>query len=304
MPGTGSRTPRDDQVACVILNFNGIGDTLPCIDSVRKLEGGPPHIIVVDNGSSDGSAEALDGLSPPITLIRSPENLGFGGGANLGIRRALALGVDYVWLLNNDTLVESSLDPMVAILEDDPKVGGVASTIFQMQEDSVEAYGGGSVNHWLGTTQPYTEPTERPLDYLACASAVIRSSVFEQVGLFDTVFFAYYEDIDLSLRMTSQGWTLATTSESKVRHKRGATTNRGQTTRSLWGDLVYVESAGAFLGKNLDARKVVGTPLRLIAMIVVRIGRRQWRRIPTVIARFLKGFRRGLLAKRQISELS
>lgn len=290
--------PRD-VVSCVIVNYNRRDDTLACLQSLHEMES-VPHIIIVDNGSTDGSVAAFKSLPQPATLIEAGRNLGFGKGANLGIREALRRGSSYIWLLNNDTLVApDSLAHLLRTLEEAPSVGGVASVILRMSDRTIEAYGGGSVNEWLGTTRPFASPKTRRLDYLACASALVRSDVFNEVGLFDEVFFAYYEDIDLSLRLRSAGWGIAVAPSSTIRHRGAATTNEGEETRSLWGDLVYVESAGAFLGKHMDPRKVVGTPLRLLAMIGVRIARRQWRRLPIVVVRFLRGFRRGYSSARR-----
>lgn len=280
-------------VGCVIVNYNGLEDTLACLASLQNLDIQPIN-IVVENGSTDGSWEGLRSTGT-TTLLRSETNLGYGGGANLGIEEALRQGCSYIWLLNNDTVVEpDALRELLEPMEREPSLGGVASAILRMSDGTVEAYAGGAVNGWLGSTMPYTTPRGRPLDYLACASALIRAEVFRGVGLFDEIFFAYYEDIDLSVRMQRAGWELGTATGSRVHHKGGATANEGQAKRSLWADLTYVESSGAFLGKHLDARKTVGVPLRIAAMVGVRIWRRQWTRIPTVLLRFLRGFRRGL----------
>lgn len=288
----------DPVVTCVVVNYNGKEDTLACLASLDTVTFPGLDVIVVDNGSTDGSVSAIRALPRAPSVLEAGDNLGFGKGANLGICEAINRGARYVWLLNNDTLVSpESLSCLVEVLEREPDVGGVASVILKMSDGSVESYGGGSVNRWLGTTQPFIEPLPRDLDYLACASALIRREAFETVGLFDEIFFAYYEDIDLSVRLQRAGWQLAVALNSTIRHKGGATTNSGRPTRSLWGDLVYVESAGAYLGKHMDALKLLGAPLRLLAMIGVRIFRRQVKRLPTVIKRFLVGFRRGYMSR-------
>src|SRR3954470_19264683 len=93
-------------VAIVVLSLNGREDTLACLASLRDVRwSGPLTVLVVDNGSDDGTSEAIAARSPEVVVVRSERNLGFAGGNNLGIRRALDLGADDVLLLNNDTEV-------------------------------------------------------------------------------------------------------------------------------------------------------------------------------------------------------
>jgi Glycosyl transferase family 2 len=100
----GTRT----QVAVVVLSWNGREDTLACLDSLRRVEHEPLSVIVVDNASVDGTADAVAARHPEAELVRNAANLGYAGGMNAGIRRARELGADHVLLLNNDTEVDAT----------------------------------------------------------------------------------------------------------------------------------------------------------------------------------------------------
>src|SRR5664279_2479168 len=91
----------------ILLNWNGWQDTIACVESCRKLSYPNFRILIVDNGSTDNSEAILRERLPDIELLQTGANLGFAGGNNVGIRHALAQGADYVWLLNNDTVVDA-----------------------------------------------------------------------------------------------------------------------------------------------------------------------------------------------------
>src|SRR6185369_1745681 len=105
---------RPDQVAIVVLNWNRRADTLACLESLAQAEIGGAALYVVDNGSQDGSAAAVREAYPHVRVIALPENRGFAGGNNAGIRAALDAGAEGVLLLNNDTRV--SPDFLAALL--------------------------------------------------------------------------------------------------------------------------------------------------------------------------------------------
>ena len=94
-------SPRPDRVGVVVLNYRGVDDTIACLESLAALDVAA-HVIVVDNGSGDGSAQRLATV-PGVELIVNDTNLGFAAGNNVAIERLLEAGVDYVWVLNNDT---------------------------------------------------------------------------------------------------------------------------------------------------------------------------------------------------------
>ncbi len=154
-------SPDTSKVFIVILNWNGIADTLECLASVKKLDYPSCRTIVVDNGSDDGSPERLKAECPDIALIEHRANLGFTGGANAGIRYALAHGADYVWLLNNDSIVEpNSLSALVAAAKSDEAMGLVSPLIYDLSDERRLLFGG----DWaLLTWRNYDSPQARSL---------------------------------------------------------------------------------------------------------------------------------------------
>ncbi|NQT22324.1 MAG: glycosyltransferase family 2 protein, partial [Candidatus Omnitrophica bacterium] len=114
----------EPRTSIVILNWNQKDDTAKCLKSLEKLLYKNYGIIVVDNGSKDGSPDFLKNNFSNITLIKNEENLGFAEGSNIGIRHALSVGTDYVLLLNNDLVVqEDFLGILVEAAEKDSKIG-------------------------------------------------------------------------------------------------------------------------------------------------------------------------------------
>ena len=273
------------RVAAIVLNWNSFEHTKLCVRSLRA-QGPPLEIVVVDNGSDDGSADSIELELPDVTLIRSEHNLGFAGGANLGMCAAMERGADCLWLLNNDAQAEPcALLALLAQLDADSRVGIVGGVLS-------EAFGGGRIGKWTGVTRPGHGPNDR-LDYVAGGCMLVRREVLDTVGLFDDRFFFYYEDADFCLRARRAGWKLAVAPDARVEHEVGASVNRGSTVRSAWADRLQVESGGLFIGKYASFPRVAGG-LRLLGIVVNRLARRQPRRIPELA----RALRRGVVLGR------
>lgn len=221
--------PQPPLVAVVILNWNKAGQTAACVRAVAQQTHAPLTILVVDNGSAAGSLGPLEQLDVPLTLIRNPENRGFTGGVNIGITRGMATGADYVWLLNNDALPEpDTLARLVAAMQANPRIG-LASPVIRNADanDEVEFCGG----LWDGRR---THPTNEPATYLDWAARqprgiwlvgtalLLRRGLIDAIGLFDERFFAYWEDVDYSLRGQAAGYTNVVVLDAVVRHASGA----------------------------------------------------------------------------------
>jgi GT2 family glycosyltransferase len=209
-------------VHIVLLNWNGWRDTSECLRSLRRLDYAPFVTLVVDNGSSDDSVMRLREAYPEIEITESGANLGFAGGCNVGIRRALTAGADYIWLLNNDTTVEThALRALVNRAEQDPGIGAVGSAIYSMTNPKqLQAWGGGYVNFWLGRSRHFEHPvSDSKIEFLTGASMLLRHQAVDAVGLLDDGFFMYWEDGDYCFRLRGAGWKLAVAGESEIRHK-------------------------------------------------------------------------------------
>jgi GT2 family glycosyltransferase len=224
------------EVCIIVLNWNGWRDTLDCLDSLEKLNYPSYEVVVVDNGSADGSEERIRERCPYVAIVQTGANLGFARGNNSGIEYALGQGVDLVWLLNNDTLVEpGALTAMVAALREDGEVGAVGSVLRYMDEpDRIQCYGGGWIRPWLGMSRWFTSPApdevlRHHLQYIVGASLLIRREAIERTGLLDEGFFMYWEDADFGFRLLKDGWRLAVAPESTVWHKDSVVPGKSET---------------------------------------------------------------------------
>jgi len=214
-------------VFIVILNWNGIADTLECLASVKKLDYPSYRAVVVDNGSDDGSPERLKADHSDIPLIEHRTNLGFTGGVNAGIRYALARGADYVWLLNNDTLVEPhALSALVAAADSDEVIALVSPLIYDYPDTRSLQFGGvfadlpqqGLIPVSTPGATPSKASADKPL-LLWGTALLMRVAAIRRVGYFDDRYFAYHEDLDYSLRALAAGFRTAIEPRAAVYHK-------------------------------------------------------------------------------------
>lgn len=171
----------------------------------------------------------------PLTLIQTGANLGFAGGCNVGIRYALAQGADYVWILNNDTVVAAaSLRQLVAVQQSDPDIGIVGSTLLSIHRPTkVLALGGGRLRRATGATRHIgagrdwplhpPDPQPEPMDYVIGASMLLSRHVLETVGLMDEGYFLYYEELDWAFRLPPE-MRLGYAPASVIYHHEGGTT--------------------------------------------------------------------------------
>ena len=250
------------RVAIVVLNWNGWRDTLACIASLKKLSYPNVELIVVDNGSSDGSQNQIEAHVPGLKVLQTGSNLGFGGGCNAGIRQALAQGADYVWLINSDATVSAcALTEMVRLADGQALLGAVGSVVYEVDEpDRIQLWGGGQVNLWTGVSRHQVSPGQ--LDFVSGASILLRREAVEQVGLFeDQIFFMYWEDSDFGFRLRQAGWRLGVAENSRVWHKLSA--SLGQGSRQL--DVYFTQSGVRFL------RRYSPVPRLSILMMVGRM---------------------------------
>lgn len=216
------------RVSVIILNWNGremLGD---CLASVLAQAFEGFEVILVDNGSTDGSAEWVARLYPQVRVLRLAENLGFCGGNNAGVRFARG---EYLVLLNNDTVVERDwLEPLYATIASDPRIAACDSKVLYFgARDTIWSAGAsytiagtanfraqGALEDALGS-----EP-EEVFSAVAC-SAIYRRPVWEEIGGLDETFFAGYEDVDWSFRARLRGYRILNVPSSRVYHKVSAT---------------------------------------------------------------------------------
>ena len=212
-------------VVCVTVNWNGWQDTLLCLDSLRAQDYPHLQVIVVDNGSTDGSVPRIRQAHPWVDVQETGENLGFARGCNAGTRLAYQRGAELVWLLNNDTIAPpETLSLLVGTALAHPEAGAIGSVLRYMHApEQVQAWGGGSVHLLTAYTRHFTARASfAPANtFLTGASLMLPRRTLEQVGVFFEGFFMYCDDSDLCLRIHRAGLSLVVCAETAILHKEG-----------------------------------------------------------------------------------
>ncbi len=219
-------------VAVVIPNWNGKDFIRACLDSLftQTLA---PHIIVVDNGSVDGSPELIEEHYPDVELIRLPKNIGFAAGVNVGINSAIKQGLKFVALFNDDAEADKDwLKHLVGCLEDNENVGIATGKFVNLSGEKLDSTGDLYTTWGLPYPRGRNELVSDKYDQetlifgASGGASLYRISMLKQIGLFDEDFFAYYEDVDLSFRAQLAGWRVKYVPGSIARHHIGATSGK------------------------------------------------------------------------------
>ena len=229
------------RLVAVVLNWNGGDDTLAALASLDGVE-----TVCVDNGSEDGSPDAIAERFPGVELIRTGVNLGFSGGNNVGIRRALARGADWVLLLNNDAAADRGLPAALAAAAGErPDAGVLACKVFFADPPDVLMYAGGRVNlrlgYWgrqdgFGQRDDGRFDTLRDVDRATGAAMAVSRAAIERAGLLDESLFAYAEDTEWCLRIREAGFGVVFVPDAKVWHVGSASTGGMRSPTSIYYD--------------------------------------------------------------------
>ena len=228
------------RVAAVIANWNGGAENLECIASLLAQGLEPGEIVFVDNGSTDGSLEAVLRHHPDLCLVRNAQNLGFGEASNQGARKALESGAQAVFFVNNDVFAPAGvLLRLVQALEADPQAGIVGPRVLYKNEPALVWAAGGMLT-WrenLSTLIGHREPDgerfreNKLVDYVAGCALLVRADTLRRIGCFDAQFFAYMEDVDLCLRAHRAGFTVHVIGDVCVYHATSSATGGGYNPR-------------------------------------------------------------------------
>lgn len=229
--------------AVVIVNFNGFTDTIECIDSVKRSKNSP-KIIVVDNASTDDSVSQIKSRDSDIILIESSLNLGYAGGNNIGIKRALELNSQVIHILNNDTTVDpNSLELARRYVVETGNIvtgkilysKGKEFHTNQRGKGNVIWYAGGHID-WstgLAVHRGVDQPDRGQYDdiqntsFLTGCYFAASQKAFKIIGGFDEDFFLYLEDVDFTLRSHHSGFSTIYNPNIKIYHKNAASSVSG-----------------------------------------------------------------------------
>lgn len=215
-------------IAVIVLAHNNYSDTYECLESVQRLTYHPVRVYVVDNASTDGTAERMSADFPQVVLIQTHRNLGVAGGFNAGVREALQQGADFVFVLNNDTSLSADMmETLVSAADADPRASILMPKIVYYDEPTRIWSAGARYRRFppaivmRGLNQPDSGQFDVPtlLDYAPTCGLLIHRRSFERVGLFDDGYFFYFDDWDFSLRVRQAGMTIRYVPTARMRHK-------------------------------------------------------------------------------------
>jgi GT2 family glycosyltransferase len=215
-------------VVTVLPNWNLRADLAECLNSLAQTTYPQHHIIVVDNASTDDSVVYVREHYPCVTVLQLPSNRGYAAALNAGIACALAEGAEYVFALNNDTIVPpETLSRLVAVLEADSGIGIVTPKLLDHRRPGRLYSLGDRRSAWLPLPRAYGYNwVDKPeygglmeFDYVTGCAMLIPARLLRDAGLFDEGFFLFYEDSDFCHRVRERGYRIAVAGYAPIYHK-------------------------------------------------------------------------------------
>jgi GT2 family glycosyltransferase len=258
----------------IVLSWNGREDTLRCLESLIAVERSDMGIVCVDNGSSDGSQQAVRERFPDVVLIEAGSNLGYAAGNNLGLRHALDCGARWTMLVNNDaTVAPDVVDGFERAARERPRAGILAGKVYFADRPRTIWFAGQRVSELLGysgrprgygradgTRYSRVRPTGRAVGALM---AISRETI-DAVGLLDEELFAYVEDVDWALRVRAAGFEVVLAPAARAWHRVSASTGgEAASTHTLY---YGVRNTIAVLERRRPLGRV-GSLLRRVAIL-------------------------------------
>lgn len=261
MSAAGTDVPRRPRVLGVVLNYNGREITLQTVASLLAMQHPALELVVVDNGSSDGSHEAVGERFPQVRRLRTEQNLGISGGLNLGLRAGLAEGFDYLLPMNND--IEAAPDMLAELLrvaESDPRIGVVGPKCFFFYGDRNRLWSAGGVLRFresvtgergLGDLDRGQYDRDEEVDYVNGVAMLIRREALLAAGLWDPVYRVGVEDADFCVRAKRAGFACWYAHRARLWHMISPTTGgyvAGRTYRTGRSTAIFVRKFAGFGG--------------------------------------------------------
>ena len=222
--GLRERVPR---VLISLVNWNGGAEIARCVAQLRAQTYPHTQVIVVDNGSTDGSIEALRRTDPGLIVLEHGENRGYSGGHNAALRYGMQEGFDYFWLLNYDTTLEpGTLAALVDTAENDRTIGAVSPVIYEAAQPERIQFRGSwmrprefSIPTVRDKQQLHADEPGRGSHFLLWGTAMlVRREAIQAAGLLDERYFAYYEDFDLTDRIRKAGYRNCVSPAARIWH--------------------------------------------------------------------------------------
>ncbi|WP_192347335.1 glycosyltransferase family 2 protein [Algoriphagus sp. Y33] len=293
-------------VAIILVNWNGYAFTADCLESLRLVHFPDFGVILVDNASDNREGQKLKAEFPEIDLIETTSNLGFAGGNNVGIRKALETGYTHVMLLNNDTVVEPEfLDQMIKKFEDNPLLGIVQPLIFFLHDREKIWSAGGKWSQLLCRAitrgdRKYKEeylPNDCELDWATGCCMLIAREALLKTGLLNEQYFTYFEDVEWSLRFRKKGFEINLATESIIYHEAGASSKKEHSEGTLSANAFYFHVRNQFYLIRTEAKgisvalSIIYHSSRFMGWIGYFCLRRRFNKLKAVI----RGIKEGLI---------
>jgi GT2 family glycosyltransferase len=222
----------DHRCTVIVLNFNGERLLPACLDSLARQTCKNFDVVIVDNGSSDGSARLVAQRYPWARLVTLDKNYGFSKANNVGLGDALSRGSEFALLLNNDTYAAPDfLSQMLTVIQGDLRIAAVCPKIYFAEQPETLWYAGADFSLWTGTPKfrGWKQIDDGEFDFhqeitqaTGCAM-LVRANALSDVGLLDEQFWAYAEDLDWSLRFLKRGYRIVFAPKARLWHYDGAT---------------------------------------------------------------------------------
>ncbi len=230
------------RLAVIVLAWNHRAYTLACLRSLAQ-QTAPHTVYVVDNASTDGTAEVVATAFPTAHILRNTANIGFAGGNNVGLAAAFAADADAVLVLNNDTtLAPDALAELIAAAEAHPAAGIINPLILFAQPPHRVWFAGADIGKWTAHTPMQghnaartTLPTIiRPIGRATGTAMLITRACYERIGGFDGALFMYYEDVEYSLRARDAGFSILLAPQAIVSHHVSVSAGGGKSPNSIY----------------------------------------------------------------------
>ena len=250
------------KIAIIIVNWKQYELTKSCLDSLQKIEYDNYKIILIDNESNQKKLKLLKNQFENIKTFPNEKNLGFTGANNIGIEYAIKNEFEYVMLLNNDTEVNKKfLTPLLKSFQNDNSLGAVQPLIMNYNNRAKVWNAGGYLNNFFGF--PYTNKSNnknQQIDWITGCCMLLKTNVIKKVGLLDENFFAYYEDVDWSLRIKESGYKLGFVESSVIFHHGTISSNNSNHEGKLLPFVHYliIKNHIYLLKKHIDKFNFVG----------------------------------------------
>ena len=248
---------QNNKVAIIIVNWKQYELTKSCLSTLKSSKFNDFQIILIDNESNQKDLNDLKNQFDQVKTFTSEKNLGFTGANNIGINYAIKNQFEYVMLLNNDTEIDKNfINPLLEAFQKYNKLGAVQPVIMNFYQNKKVWNAGGNLNKFFGYTSVIKKPKyiNRKIDWITGCCILIKTVVIKKVGLLDENFFAYYEDVDWSIRIKKAGYDLAVVKSSLIYHH-GSKASKNESSEGTLSPFVHylnIRNHIFLLRKNKD----------------------------------------------------